>query len=197
MEKGAAVRRVRGGRLSGRLARRRAVPVRGHVRGRRGRGRPRPLAHFQADRAASDPPPPPSEFRDRLNAAKPGGAGKTGDVQISLIWFNSNDLDLHCDDPNGFEIYWKPDNRRSRSGGELDVDRNAGCQRITAEPVENIYWARDKAPMGKYSVYLDFYQRCPDAPNETEYKVNVLHGGHPQGVLRHHQPRRTRPTAGR
>ena len=40
---------------------------------------------------------------------------RAGDVQISLIWFNTNDLDLHCVDPNGFEIYWKPDHRRSQS----------------------------------------------------------------------------------
>ena len=122
---------------------------------------------------AADPPPLPSDLRSRVEAA----GGKSGDVQISLIWFNTNDLDLHCVDPNGFEIYWKPDHRRSRSGGELDVDRNAGCNRLTAEPVENIYWAKGTAPMGRYRVYLNFYQRCPGAPNETTYKINVLHGG--------------------
>jgi hypothetical protein len=122
---------------------------------------------------STEPPPPPREFQDRLSAA----GAKTGDVQISLIWFNTNDLDLHCVDPTGFEIYWKPEHRRSRSGGELDVDRNAGCNRTTPEPVENIYWPRGAAPMGRYRVYLDFYQRCPGAPNETSYKINVLHGG--------------------
>jgi|GEM_PF-3533906 len=120
-----------------------------------------------------EPPPPPSEFRDRLNAA----GAKTGDIQISLIWFNTNDLDLHCIDPSGFEIFWKPEHRRSPAGGELDVDRNAGCNRLTAEPVENIYWAKGTAPMGRYRVYLDFYQRCSGAPNETTYKINVLHSG--------------------
>jgi hypothetical protein len=122
-----------------------------------------------------EPPPPPREFQDRLNAA----GAKTGDVQISLIWFNTNDLDLHCVDPTGFEIYWKPEHRRSRSGGELDVDRNAGCNRTTPEPVENIYWARGTAPIGRYRVYLDYYQRCGPL-NETAYKVNVLHGGQRQ-----------------
>lgn len=121
---------------------------------------------------STEPPPPPNEFRDRLNAA----GAKTGDIQISLIWFNTNDLDLHCIDPSGFEIFWKPEHRRSPTGGELDVDRNAGCNRLTAEPVENIYWAKGTAPMGRYRVYLDFYQRCGPL-NETTYKINVLHGG--------------------
>jgi hypothetical protein len=120
----------------------------------------------------SEPPPVPTEFKDRLDKA----GAHSGDVQISLIWFNTNDLDLHCIDPNNFEIFWRPENRRSASGGELDVDRNAGCHNPTVEPVENIYWPKGKAPMGKYQVYLDYYQRCGGAPNETRYKINVLHG---------------------
>src|SRR5687767_6359581 len=55
------------------------------------------------------PPPPPREFQDRLKAA----GAQTGDIQISLIWFNSNDLDLHCVDPSGFEICWRPSQRIS------------------------------------------------------------------------------------
>jgi hypothetical protein len=123
--------------------------------------------------APTEPPPPPREFLDRLSAA----GAKTGDVQISLIWFNTNDLDLHCVDPNKDEIFWERGHRVSRSGGELDVDRNAGCQRPDDKPVENIYWPRGKAPLGDYRVYLNFYQRCPGAPNETEWKINILYGG--------------------
>ncbi|MCS6865098.1 MAG: hypothetical protein RMJ56_12020 [Gemmataceae bacterium] len=125
---------------------------------------------------AREPPPPPAEFVERLRAA----GAKTGDVQISLIWFNTNDLDLHCVDPSGFEIFWRSENRRSRTGGELDVDRNANCKNLTAEPVENIYWPPGKAPLGKYQVYLNYYLRCPGAPDETNYKISVLHGSQRQ-----------------
>ncbi|QJW96775.1 hypothetical protein [Frigoriglobus tundricola] len=138
---------------------------------------PPPLTRDFLDRLkAVNPPPPPRDFLDRLKAA----GAKSGDVQISLIWYDTNDLDLHCVDPDGFEIFWKPDHRRSRSGGELDVDRNAGCQDPIAEPVENIYWAKGTAPSGTYSVYLNFYQQCPRGPTESDYKINVLHGGERQ-----------------
>src|SRR5690606_34144804 len=56
-------------------------------------------------------------------------------------------------------------------------DRNAGCRLTTPEPVENIYWPQGKAPRGDYRVYLNFYQRCSGAPNETEWKINVLYRG--------------------
>jgi hypothetical protein len=125
--------------------------------------------------ASSEPPPLPSDFRERLEKA----GAKSGDIQISLIWFNTNDLDLHCVDPSGFEINYR-DRHSPTTGGELDVDRNAGCTRTTVEPVENIYWPRNGAPMGHYKVYLNFFERCPGAPDRTEYRINVLHSGERQ-----------------
>ncbi|MCE9560469.1 MAG: hypothetical protein K8U57_00295 [Planctomycetes bacterium] len=121
---------------------------------------------------ATDAPPPSSEFKDRLDREK----AKTGDVQISLIWFNKNDLDLHCVDPNGAKIFFKQP--RSASGGELDVDANGDRGRpVTSEPVENIYWASGTAPSGKYTVSVNYYNRRPGEPNATTYKVSILHGG--------------------
>jgi hypothetical protein len=119
---------------------------------------------------SSEPPPAPKDFQERLDKA----GAKTGDIQMSLIWFNTNDLDLHCIDPSGFEISWQ--NKRSPSKGELDVDKNAGCRNPTAEPVENIYWAKGTAPMGHYQVYVDYYQQCSLGTDDTRYEVTVLHG---------------------
>jgi len=124
------------------------------------------------------PPPLPNEFRERLEKA----GGKSGDVQVSLIWYNVNDLDLHVVDPNGERIYYKAP--RARSGGELDVDANAGARdasgrpaNLTREPVENVYWPKDGAPAGTYRVQINHFAHRPEAPNQTRYVVNVLHDG--------------------
>ena len=66
-------------------------------------------------------------------------AAKGGDIQISLSWNNYNDLDLHCVDPKGEEI-WFSHTISAQTGGVLDVDRNAQAP-YTPTPVENIYCA--------------------------------------------------------
>ncbi|MAO69776.1 MAG: hypothetical protein CL983_01685 [Euryarchaeota archaeon] len=91
------------------------------------------------------------EFAERL--AREGA--KTGDVQISLIWNNYNDLDLHVVCPSGERIFF--DNRNSKCGGELDVDMNV--KPASRKPVENIYWPEGKAPRGTYKVYIHHYAK--------------------------------------
>lgn len=59
------------------------------------------------------------ELQERLDREQ----AQTGDVQISLMWNDENDLDLHCVDPYGVRIFHN--HRKSPSGGELDVDMNA------------------------------------------------------------------------
>jgi hypothetical protein len=86
-------------------------------------------------------------------------SAKGGDIQISLSWQNFNDLDLHCIDPAGEEIFFS-NRRSSRTGGELDVDRNAQPP-FTMSPVENIYWPLGVAPRGLYKIYVVYYaQHC-------------------------------------
>jgi hypothetical protein len=109
------------------------------------------------------------EFVDRLQRA----GAKTGDVQISLIWDNFNDLDLHIITPKGETIFFG--HRRSRCRGLLDVDMNAG-RGMTREPVENIYWAKGKAPTGKFKVYVHHYRNHGD-PDPTPFELRVLVDG--------------------
>ncbi len=121
--------------------------------------------------AQTTAPPPSNAFKQRLDAV----GAKTGDIQISLMWFNENDLDLHCIDPSGEEIFFG--HRQSRSGGRLDVDANREGSPITPTPVENIYWEKGTAPQGRYRVYVNHYLWRKDrAPNETEFEVTVLRG---------------------
>ncbi|MBL6764108.1 MAG: hypothetical protein ISQ14_04065 [Verrucomicrobiae bacterium] len=109
-----------------------------------------------------------NEFEQRLKREE----AQSGDVQISLMWDNSNDLDLHCIDPNGERVFFN--HKRAKSGGELDVDMNA--QRpYSTQPVENIFWPPDGAPAGKYRIEVNHYA-IHDRINTTKYTVGVKHG---------------------
>lgn len=108
-------------------------------------------------------------FNKRLRKA----GAKTGDVQISLIWDNYNDLDLHVITPSNETIFFG--HRRSRCRGELDVDMNAGGS-TSREPVENIFWPKGRAPFGKYRVVVHHFQNHGD-PDPTTFEVRVVVDG--------------------
>lgn len=99
----------------------------------------------------------------------------TGDVQATLTWDTTDDLDLWVTDPLGVPIHYR--NPTSPSGGQLDVDANAGCSgNMTQHPVENIFWATGAAPTGGYTVEVHYYQRCvSDAP--VAFHVRLLVDG--------------------
>ena len=109
------------------------------------------------------------DFSDRLQRA----GARSGDVQVSLMWNNINDLDLHCVDPNNEEIYYE--HRQSRSGGLLDVDMNVNPP-LQSRPVENIYWPEQAAPEGSYRVYVNHFSNH-GGRDPTAYTVRVLTKG--------------------
>ena len=96
----------------------------------------------------------------------------TGDVQISLSWDVDSDVDLHVVDPNGDEIYWS--RRTVSSGGQLDLDSNAGC-RIDGVRNENVTWAAGRAPRGLYTVRVNYWSSC--GVSQTNYVIRVNNGG--------------------
>ena len=75
----------------------------------------------------------------------------TNELQISLMWNNSNNLDLHCIDPTGHRICIN--SPKSPSGGELDVEMNTRPP-YSVQPVENIFWPDLSAPNGTYVVEI-------------------------------------------
>jgi len=105
-------------------------------------------------------------FGKRLKEA--GGAD--GIVQFSLIWDNYNDLDLHVITPSGQMISYIA--RESKCGGELDVDMNAGLS-ISREPVENVTWAKGRAPKGVFKVYVNYYSQRDPSQIITPFKVAI------------------------
>lgn len=91
---------------------------------------------------------------------KRAGGSVTGDFRASLSWHNFDDLDLHLVEPGGEEIYYA--SKRSRRGGVLDVDMNAG-HGTSRTPVENItYDSVRKMHAGKYRLYVNQF-----APRES------------------------------
>ena len=102
------------------------------------------------------------EFSSRLKKA----GAKEGHITVSLIWENLNDLDLHCIDPNGEEIYF---GNRIGKLGNLDVDMNAGGK-SSKEPVENLFY--EKPVKGEYQIFVNHYNNRGD-PDPTEFMVWV------------------------
>ena len=97
----------------------------------------------------------------------------TGDVQVTLRWESTADVDLEVTAPNGETIsYLSPS---ASSGGELDVDANSNCDPpLTSNPVENIFWPTGSAPTGTYTIDVSYYQDCEgNGPQSFTVTVKV------------------------
>jgi hypothetical protein len=101
----------------------------------------------------------------------------TGDIQVSVAWDDSADVDLHVIDPNNEEIYFA--HRDAASGGTLDLDANAACHRNTfgdGSPAafvsnENVVWPTSQAIPGTYKVVLDYWSDCGNP--KTDWVVTL------------------------
>ncbi|GHU03874.1 hypothetical protein FACS1894147_08370 [Spirochaetia bacterium] len=109
-----------------------------------------------------------TEFSSRLNRA----GAQSGDVRVSLLWNNRNDLDLHLITPRGEEIYYA--RRRDSTGGMLDVDMNVNGE--TTKPVENIFWGPGQAPQGQYKVKVVHYGYNEKDKKPSSFQVEVKNG---------------------
>lgn len=119
------------------------------------------------------------EFADSIKERVKQAGGKVdGDLRCSLSWHNYDDLDLHMNEPKE-HIYFG--NRRSTSGGNLDVDMNAGGGR-SRTPVENIcYPDRKRMPDGVYTLKVHQYslRELQDTGFEVEIEFDgVIHSFH-------------------
>jgi uncharacterized protein YfaP (DUF2135 family) len=128
-----------------------------------------PLNQFELLFAVADPSGVVGPFaRLSTNVTEVG----TGDIQVTLSWDVDSDVDLHVLDPRGDEVYYG--NLQVASGGQLDLDSNAGCA-IDGVRNENITWPVGRAPRGQYTVRVDYWSSCGVA--QTNYTVRINNGG--------------------
>lgn len=112
----------------------------------------------------------PNAFSGEIAKRLRRAGAKCGQVVVSLMWDNSDDLDLHVHTPSGEHIYYG--HKKSSCGGELDVDMNAGSHTST-EPVENIYWK--KGPAGTYRVsVINFRNKSNEMVTPYEVHIKIL-----------------------
>ena len=100
-------------------------------------------------------------------------AGSSDQIQVSLNWNAPVDLDLHLVTPDGDEIYYA--NLTDPSGGELDLDSNAGCS-LDRVDNENITWGDAEPPSGEYTVRVDLWSAC-DYDSPIPFVVTVNNDG--------------------
>lgn len=115
----------------------------------------------------------------------------TGELQVSLTFDKSKDLDLYLVEPNGHIIYYEdslaylykyrdriPELAQyindTRVNG-LDLDSNAGC-RVDGINNENISIYKEFMQAGSYQVWVNEYQNC-DPTCDVQWAVSVLYQG--------------------
>ena len=120
------------------------------------------------------------EAEMRTRVIKAGGQYDEVSLRATLMWNTYDDLDLHCQLPDGGHIYFS---EKRVKNGELDVDRNAG-KAETNEPVENIRWPLNSPPAkGRYRFSVHNYAYHDnsfhrDGKKPIPFEVELEHNGH-------------------
>ncbi len=114
------------------------------------------------------------------DAASPASALSLpqGDIEVTLYWSTSADLQLLVRDPVGESVY--DDNPSVSSGGILAEDGNVNC--VAAEsgaPVSHIYWPPGRMRPGAYEVEVWYQNACSDLPPPVDFALVIEVGGRP------------------
>lgn len=117
------------------------------------------------------------DVTDSVKARVKAAGGKIDcKLRVSLSWFNTDDLDLHCNMPRGEHVYF------SNKMGILDVDMNAGP--LVRNPVENL--AFNTLHDGVYTVWVNNFRRRE--PIDVGFAIELEFNGiinqysYPKGV---------------
>ncbi len=113
------------------------------------------------------------DFTDSIKErVKRAGGNVTGDLACRLAWSNYDDLDFHMKEP-GFEIFYVA-KRSPVTGGQLDVDMNAGSGH-TREPVENIFYGDQRTMKeGNYELFVHQFMKRETTDVGFEAEIDYL-----------------------
>lgn len=104
---------------------------------------------------------------------------RSGKLEVSLNWYNFNDLDLSVFCPHGEESCFLH-KQTTCCNGALDVDMNVNAE--TNTPGEHIRWDGE-IPEGVYSVYVTHFHNHQErvgvdgSKDPTDFKVEIFLGG--------------------
>lgn len=118
-----------------------------------------------------------SDMKQNVKAA---GGNVDGVLRFSIMWNegqnDNSDLDAHCKEPDGNEIYFgncrKPS--MSRCGGQLDIDITHPMEQMVGKPsVENITWAdMSRMKPGVYKFFVHQYAARGSKGFKAEIEFN-------------------------
>jgi hypothetical protein len=118
-----------------------------------------------------------SDMKQNVKAA---GGNVDGVLRFSIMWNegqnDNSDLDAHCKEPDGNEIYFgncrKPS--MSRCGGQLDIDITHPMEQMVGKPsVENITWAdMSRMKPGAYKFFVNQYAARGSKGFKAEIEFN-------------------------
>jgi hypothetical protein len=118
-----------------------------------------------------------SDMKQNVKAA---GGNVDGVLRFSIMWNegqnDNSDLDAHCKEPDGNEIFFgncrKPS--MSRCGGQLDIDITHPMEQMVGKPsVENITWAdMSRMKPGIYKFFVNQYAARGSKGFKAEIEFN-------------------------
>lgn len=108
-------------------------------------------------------------------AVKNAGGRVDGVLRFSIMWsgdgIDNSDLDAHCIEPNTHEIYYG--DKRSSTGGNLDIDITQPLSQMPKGAVENIIYPRvETMPNGAYKFFIHQFNSRNSKGFKAEIEVN-------------------------
>ena len=95
-----------------------------------------------------------------------------GDIEVSLYWSTSADLQLLVRDPSGQSVF--DDSPLVASGGILQEVGNVNCiPATTGAPVSYIYWPPGAMRPGAYEVEVWYQNACSDLPPPVDFTLLI------------------------